>query len=148
MNRRERLARLTALAAAARRAAAARLGGAERRTNENERLLEALLGHRSDYEAAYARVASNGLEAHALRNFGDFLRKLEAAIAHQRTALSRSRDLAEGERERWRAADRNLKRYEKLEQRAAAVALKAERIHEQREQDEAAARTFPKERSP
>jgi flagellar export protein FliJ len=144
MSARGRFAPLVELAQAAREALAQRLGCAERSVRECERLLELLLEHRREYEARYAQAVRQGLAPIELGNFHRFLCKLDAAIEQQRTLLAQQRSAAALRREEWRAADRKLKTYEKLEQRQHAALERERRAREQRELDEICARSRPR----
>ncbi len=82
--------------------AAVSLGTHNRLLQQQQQKLDLLLQYRADYQARLRHRSTGGLDASALRNFHDFMQKLEEAILQQRAAVTET--LARAERARGMAA--------------------------------------------
>lgn len=120
--------------------AAAALGHLNQELRSHEQKLALLLQYRADYQERLRLAIASGTDAIELRNFNDFIARLEQAIGQQRTALGEARRHAEQGREHWQSKRRKSKAYDTLSQRAGAATLRLESIREQKLQDDFASR--------
>ena len=135
------LAQLTDLAQQHTDTATRTLGQSHARKREAEAQLALLKRYRGEYEERLASAARNGLTPEALRNYHEFLRKLDAAIEQQTSVLTACNDRIETSRVAWQSANRKLKSFDTLAVRAAVREQSERARREQREQDERAGRS-------
>jgi flagellar FliJ protein len=121
-------------------AAAANLGAMMQHLQRQEAKLALLLQYRDEYQERLRRAKQRGLDGLALRNFHDFLDRLEHALIEQRTTVEHAqRSVARGQDE-WRSADQRSRAYDTLSQRFDSVARRRAEATEQKQQDAHAAR--------
>lgn len=120
-------------------AAAIELGKLNAQGLDLERQLAQLLRFREEYDARLRTAARGGLPHAAWSNYHEFLARLDAAIALQRSALEQSRSRTAAGRRRWEAAQRSVLTYGVLSERHDSAQRAHERRREQKEQDERAA---------
>lgn len=102
--------------------------------------LQLLEQYREEYAQRYREAASNGLTPAALRNFQDFMARIDEAITQQRLAVAESeRNTADGQAA-WREQNKKLKAIDTLSQRHDSRERYRENKLGQKEQDEFAAR--------
>lgn len=125
-----------------------KLGATHARQLEGNEKLSLLVQFRSDYERRYERAAAQGMDAHAMTNYQQFLARLDLAISQQREALAQIGADAARRKLEWQAECRKLKTYDTLAKRHANAAISEQKKKEQREADEHAliSRRFIKER--
>jgi len=110
-----------------------RLIAAEQSAKSRLQLLEQ---YREEYAQRYREAAGNGLTPMAMRNFQDFLARIDEAIAQQGKAVSDSeRSTADGQ-SAWREQNKKLKAMDALSQRHDVRERYRENKLEQKEQDE------------
>jgi flagellar FliJ protein len=122
-------------------AAARRLGQLNSQEQGAEQKLRLLLAYRHDYQVRFQDLARNGIDQAGWRNFMAFMGRLDAAIAEQRKAVTTTRNCKEAGRNEWRAQQRKLKSFDTLSQRHKRAEFLRAAKHEQREQDEHAAKS-------
>jgi flagellar FliJ protein len=120
--------------------AAANLGNLNRQFQSQEQKLALLLQYRADYQKRLRLAIANGLDSAGLRNFNDFIGRLEQAIAQQRAAVEAARARAEHGRLHWQDKRRRSNAFESLSQRAGAALMRIESSREQKSQDDFASR--------
>ncbi len=121
--------------------AAANLGTLMRQLQQQEAKLTLLLDYREDYRQRLARAGERGLDAAGLRNFYDFLERLEQAVSQQQSAIAEARAKVEGGRRDWQVKQRKFKAFDTLAQRSDMAAQRREACREQKLQDEFASRS-------
>jgi len=124
------LARLTELACERRDRAAKKLGRSIALLRDSESRVELLQRYRDDYGTRLARSAAGGLSADELRNFREFIARLEEGIAQQRSEVLALRRSVEECRTGWLAERRRQHSFELLSERAdlGARELEARRL--------------------
>lgn len=140
MNHSFALQGLLDIATAEEGSAAAALGHLNQEQQLHEQKLALLLQYRADYQERLRNAISGGTDAVELRNFNDFIARLEQAITQQRVALGEARKRADQGREQWQNKRRKSKAYDTLSQRAGAATLRRENVREQKLQDDFASR--------
>ena len=121
--------------------AAARLGELNRQVLLQEQKLKLLLQYRADYQERLRGAVANGLDSAGLRNFNDFISRLEQALQQQQASLDEARGRAEHGLRQWQAKARRSKAFGTLAQRAAETSLRKENSREQKAQDDFASRS-------
>ena len=105
--------------------------------------LQLLEQYRDEYAQRYREAAAQGLTRTALRNFQDFMARIDDAIVQQgRVVADSERSTAAGQ-DAWREQNKRLKAIDTLSQRHDARERYRETRQEQKEQDEFAARSGP-----
>lgn len=121
--------------------AAASLGKLNRQLQMQEQQFTLLLQYRADYQERLRRAIVNGVDSVALRNFNEFIARLEQAIAQQHVAVDQARRRAEHGCLQWQDKRRISNAFDTLSQRAAAAVMRTENSREQKAQDAFASRT-------
>ena len=121
MSDRRQLAMLCDLSQDRADAAAKRLGIAHKLHRESGARLEMLEGYRNEYRTRLALGASRGVAPGELRNFRDFLQKLEQAITQQRNEVETLARGVEECRGRWLAERKRGKSFDVLADRAGSA---------------------------
>lgn len=104
--------------------------------------LQLLEQYREEYAQRLRDAAGQGLTPLALRNYQDFLARIDEAIEQQRQAVGRTeRETAAGQTE-WREQNKRLQALGTLSQRHHQRELYREGRQDQKQQDEFAARKF------
>ena len=98
--------------------------------------LDTLLQYRKDYQARLQESVQNGMNQSDLRNFQDFIRRLDEAIAQQRTANEVALGAVQVGRNELQEAQRKMKSFDTLAQRHVENEKKLAEKIEQRQQDE------------
>ncbi|HUO44420.1 MAG TPA: flagellar export protein FliJ [Burkholderiales bacterium] len=117
-------------------AATRNLGDSHSRARAEEDKLALLEQYRRDYQTQLGKDARSSLTSGALRNYHEFLNKLDAAIEQQRKQLTACRQQLESSRTEWQNAQRKLKSFDALNRREAVREKRQRARREQSEQDE------------
>jgi flagellar FliJ protein len=121
-------------------AAAASLADVNRELHEQEARLMLLFKYRSEYHERLHRAASEGLDGAAMRNYQDFLQRLEHAIMQQHAQVVEARTRAEHSRLEWQNRRRKSMSFDSLSRRFELRELREEAMRDQKTQDEHAQR--------
>jgi len=119
-----------------------KLGQLNKQQHDSETKLEVLLQYRKDYQDRLQASTLEGMDPALLRNFQEFIFKLDAAIAQQRHAVELSKASMQKGRGEFTDTQRKLKSFDTLQQRHYEQQLKAEGKVEQRDLDERTGRFF------
>lgn len=117
-------------------AAARKFGQLIQRQQTAEAKLETLLQYRKDYQARFDQALQNGINHSDLRNFQDFIKRLDQAIAQQREAIEQVRRSVQAGRNELQQSQQKMKSFDTLAQRHLTNEKKLEAKFEQRLQDE------------
>src|SRR5262245_61775608 len=120
--------------------AAASLALLNRAVQQQEQKLALLMNYRSEYQQRLRERTAAGVDGAGLRNFHEFLGRLEQAIVQQGAALAEARLRAENGRQEWQSRRRKFQAFDKLSQRFAAGMQRREVVREQKLQDDFASR--------
>ena len=120
--------------------AAANLGTLMQHLQRQEAKLALLLQYREEYQERLRRAKQRGLDGLALRNFHDFLDRLEHALIEQRATVAHAQKSVERGRDEWRTLDQRSRAYDTLSQRFDTTARRQAETAEQKQQDAHAAR--------
>ena len=134
------LNRLLEIASTQADTAAAALGDLNRTLRQHEEKLLLLHKYRDDYQQRLRVATTSGLDGAGLRNFHQFLDRLEQAIHQQNALVVEARTRAERGLGEWRLKQRKSKAYDTLSQRFHTVRRRGEAVREQKTQDDFAAR--------
>jgi flagellar FliJ protein len=121
-------------------AAAASLGGLNRELNEQESRLMLLFKYRTEYHERLQRAAASGLDGAAMRNYHEFLQRLERAIMQQHALVVEARTRVEHGKLEWQNRRRKSMAFDSLSRRFELKTLRDEANREQKAQDELAQR--------
>ena len=120
--------------------AVANLGALMQSLQRQEAKLALLNQYRAEYQERLLAAKQRGLDGMALRNFHDFLERLERAVAEQQNAVAAAQRSVERGREEWRTLDQRSRAYDTLSQRFDSAAQRRAAAAEQKSQDDHAAR--------
>ncbi len=123
--------------------AAASLGALNRQLQEHEEKLRLLFAYREDYQQRLRSATGSGLDSAGLRNFHEFLERLEQAILQQHAQVVDARKRMERGRDDWQLEQRKSKAFGTLAQRFDVAARRKEAGREQKLQDDFASRAGP-----
>lgn len=98
--------------------------------------LHTLEQYREDYQARLQQAVKNGITQTSLRNFQDFILRLDEAVAQQRNTLEQILRLIQAGRNELASTQRNMKSFDTLAQRHLESEKKLQDKLEQRQQDE------------
>ena len=98
--------------------------------------LDTLLQYRKDYQTRFQETVRNGMNQPDLRNFQDFISRLDEAITQQRSAIEQANRSVQTGRNELENTQRKMKSFDTLAQRHIASEKKLEAQSEQRSQDE------------
>jgi flagellar FliJ protein len=98
--------------------------------------LDTLLQYRKDYQDRFQVAVLNGMQQADLRNFQNFIQRLDDAIAEQRNATTQAGAMLQLGRKDLYEAQRKMKSFDTLALRHAKSESKRLDLNEQREQDE------------
>ena len=115
-----------------------RLISAEQSARSRLALLEQ---YREEYAQRYREAVSGGLTPMALRNFQDFMARIDDAIRQQAQAVADSEQGTAAGQAAWKEQNKRLKASDTLSDRHEARERYRDNRQEQKEQDEYAART-------
>ncbi len=97
--------------------AARRLGQLNKQQQGAQQNLNTLLEYRRDYQARLQESARNGMNPSDLRNFQQFINRLDEAIGQQTRLVEQSKALTETGRNEFDTTRRKLKSFSTLQQR-------------------------------
>ncbi len=121
-------------------AATRKLGQLNQQHQSAQEKMNALQQYRKDYQAKFQESIKLGMEPADLRNFQDFINRLDQAIRQQKTAIEQSENSVQTGRHELRDATRKMKSFDTLAQRHIESERKLEAKSEQRIQDEQSGR--------
>jgi len=98
--------------------------------------LDTLLQYREDYQTRLQEAVQSGMNQADLRNFREFIMRLDEAIAQQRNANEHARSQVQIGRSELQEAQRKMKSFDTLAQRHVENEKKLAEKVEQRQQDE------------
>lgn len=113
-----------------------RLGELNKQQSNAEAQLEMLLQYRRDYQVRMQASCQEGTNPALLRNFQQFIYKLDAAISQQRKAVEQSKMSTQIGRSEFAGAQRKLKSFDTLQERHVRTEMKIEAKQEQKAMDE------------
>jgi flagellar FliJ protein len=117
-------------------AATRKLGQLNQQRQAAQKKLDTLLQYRKDYQLRFQEATRNGMDQTGLRNFQDFLNRLDEAIAQQRTATEQAGHSVQAGRNELQDAQRRMKSFDTLAQRHADAGRQQAIKSEQRMHDE------------
>lgn len=112
------------------------LGQLNKHQHELQAKLEMLQSYRSDYQLRLQDAARNGMNPTELRNFQEFIYKLDEAIAQQFKVVEHSKHMVQKGRNNFDTSQRKLKSFSTLQDRHLQEQKKVEAKIEQRSLDE------------
>ncbi len=121
-------------------AAAKKLGLLNQQEQTAQAKLAALLQYRRDYQLKFEEAARIGMSPADMRNFQDFIARLDHAIAQQQGAIEKAKAGVQAGRNELMDATRKMKSFDTLAQRHHDSEKKREARNEQRQQDEISGR--------
>lgn len=130
------LATLMNLAEHSNESATRKLGLLNQQQLSVQQKLDTLLEFRRDYQAQMQKGAQEGMSPVELRNFQQFIYKLDDAIAQQRKQLERSQASTQLGRDEFAVTQRKLKSLDTLRQRHIETQRKIAEKAEQKALDE------------
>jgi flagellar FliJ protein len=98
--------------------------------------LDALQQYRRDYQLKFQEAAQQGMEPTDLRNFQDFIDRLDQAIRQQQHVIENAKRGVQTGRNELMDSTRKMKSFDTLAQRHVESEMKLEAKSEQRLQDE------------
>lgn len=121
-------------------AATKQLGQLNQQKQTAQSKLDALLQYRKDYQIKFQETVKNGMEPTELRNFQEFIYRLDEAITQQRQIAANADHAVSHGRDALKEAQVKLKSFDALAQRHLEMGKKLEAKLEQKVQDEHAGR--------
>jgi flagellar FliJ protein len=131
-----RLQPLLNLAQIKNESATKRLGELNKLQHDSEVQLETLRQYRRDYQERMQTASQQGVDPIVLRNFQQFIYKLDAAIVQQLKAVEQNRLSTQAGLNDYGGTQRKLKSFDTLQQRHIESELKIEAKQEQKAMDE------------
>lgn len=113
-----------------------KLGQLNQQQLNAQQKLDILLEYRKDYQARLQQTTQNGVDPAELRNFQQFINKLDEAIAQQLKVVEQSKVSAQIGRSEFDTTQRKLKSFDTLQQRHVEQQNKIAEKSEQKTQDE------------
>ncbi len=113
-----------------------RLGQLNKQQHDTQTQLEELYQYRREYQTRMQSASLGGMEPAQLRNFQEFIYKLDAAIAQQLMAVEQSKLSTQMGHSEFTSTQRKLKSFDTLQQRHIETQIKAETKQEQQATDE------------
>lgn len=98
--------------------------------------LDTLLQYRKDYQTRFQEAAQNGMSQSDMRNFQNFIQRLDEAIAQQRNANEQALNLVQTGRNDLQDTQRKMKSFDTLKQRHLENEKQLTAKSEQSQQDE------------
>lgn len=117
-------------------AATKKLGHLNQQHQTAQQKLDALQQYRRDYQVKFQEEAKNGMAPADMRNFQDFIGRLDQAIQQQTAVIEKTKAGVQTGRSELMDATRKMKSFDTLAQRHADAEKKQETKSEQRIQDE------------
>ncbi|MDH5480766.1 MAG: flagellar export protein FliJ [Nitrosomonas sp.] len=127
---------------------AKQLGKLNFQKQEADQKLHLLLEYRHSYQARFQDLARNGIDHIEWQNFVTFINKLDAAITEQRQAVAQTLANRVIGSENFVTCQRKLKSYNTLSKRQQKIKDQRQMKHEQRLQDEHAAKSSTQKKYP
>jgi len=116
--------------------AAASLGTLNREHTRQQEKFALLVGYRTEYQERLRRAIAQGLDGAGLRNFYDFMERLEQAIAQQQQIVANSQARAAGGRQEWQKKQIKYKAFDALSQRFHTAMQKRDASRDQKAMDD------------
>jgi len=116
--------------------AARKLGQLNRQQQGAQQNLDTLLEYRKDYQTRLQEATQNGMSQADLRNFQQFIDKLDEAISQQIKLVEQSEVLTQTGRNEFNATRRKLKSFDTLQQRHIEEQKKVAEKSQQKTLDE------------
>ena len=117
-------------------AATRKLGQLNQQQQSAQGKLDTLLQFRRDYQDKFQEAAKNGMDQHDLRNFQNFINRLDEAITQQRGVTEQAQLSVQNGRSELTETQRRMKSFDTLAQRHVEAEKKLETKAEQKIQDE------------
>jgi flagellar protein FliJ len=117
-------------------AATKKLGQLNQQHQTAQEKLEALQQYRKDYQLKFQEEAKAGMSPVDMKNFQDFIGRLDQAIQQQTAVIEKTRNNVQTGRTELMDATRKMKSFDTLAQRHVDSEKKIEAKNEQRMQDE------------
>lgn len=118
-----------------------KLGQLNRQQNNAQNKLETLQQYRKDYQARLQESARNGINPAELRNFQEFINKLDEAINQQLKLVNQRKVSTQAGHGELDTVQRKLKSFDALQQRHIATQKTFKERAEQKSQDEHSGRS-------
>lgn len=141
MKRSERMAPVQRVLGDAERAKARDLGAAQRSLEAAEQRLQELQQYHADYLRGFEQTAKAGRNAMALRDFQQFIRRLEEAVQQQEQIVAQARSAVVGSSRQWRSAAQRVKAVDSVLDKWQGEERRRDGQREQKEFDERAQRS-------
>ncbi|OGS99670.1 MAG: flagellar export protein FliJ [Gallionellales bacterium RIFCSPLOWO2_12_FULL_59_22] len=113
-----------------------RLGQLNRQQQGAQKNLDTLLEYRKDYQTRLQEAAQNGMNQADLRNFQQFINKLDEAISQQLKQVEQTKAATQAGRSEFDATRRKLESFDTLRQRHVEELRKVAERSEQKTLDE------------
>jgi flagellar FliJ protein len=117
-------------------AATKKLGQLNQQQQSAQKKLEALQQYRLDYQSKFQEAARQGMEPTDLRNFQDFINRLDQAIRQQQQVIEKAKSSVQTGRHELMDSTRKMRSFDTLAQRHVEAEMKVEAKKDQRMQDE------------
>jgi flagellar FliJ protein len=117
-------------------AATRKLGQLNQQHQTAQEKLDALQQYRKDYQLKFQEEAKNGMAPAEMKNFQDFMARLDQAIQQQSAVIEKTRAGVQDGKTDLMATTRKMKSFDALAQRHVEAEKKLEAKNEQRTQDE------------
>jgi flagellar protein FliJ len=117
-------------------AATKKLGQLNQQHQTAQEKLDALQQYRKDYQLKFQEEAKHGMAPAEMKNFQDFMTRLDQAIQQQAAVIEKTKAGVQGGRTDLMATTRKMKSFDTLAQRHVEAEKKLEAKNEQRTQDE------------
>lgn len=117
-------------------AAIKKLGQLNQQQQTAQDKLDALLQYRKDYQAKFQEEAKKGMSPADMKNFQDFIGRLDQAIKQQQAVMEKAKAGVQNGRNNLMNATRKMRSFDTLAQRHVDAEKKQEAKNEQRAQDE------------
>lgn len=115
---------------------ARKLGHLNKQQEDAQQNLDILLGYHKDYQTRLQEAIKNGMSPADLRNFQQFINKLDAAISQQLKLVEQSKASTQAGRNEFNVTRRKLKSFDMLQQRHIEEQKKVAEKSEQKMLDE------------
>ena len=113
-----------------------RLGQLNKQQHDAQAQLEMLHQYRREYQDRMQSASQEGMNPALLKNFQEFIYKLDAAIAQHTMTVEQSKLSTQMGRSEYTSTQRKLKSFDTLQQRHAETQIKAQAKQEQLATDE------------
>ncbi len=113
-----------------------KLGQLNKQQQGVQQNLDTLLEYRKDYQTRLQEAVQNGMSPADLRNFQQFINKLDEAISQQLKLVEQSKASTQAGRDEFNATRRKLKSFDMLQQRHIEEQKKVAEKSEQKALDE------------